>query len=47
MPKPVPRNRIHTKYRRENTLILFTKGMNGYETAEELGVDASIVSRDI
>jgi hypothetical protein len=47
MPKPVPRNRMHIKERRENTLVLLTKGMKGYEIAEELEVDASTVSRDI
>lgn len=28
-------------------MVLLTKGMKGYEIAKELGVDASIVSRDI
>ena len=31
----------------ENILVLLTKGMKGYEIANELGVDASTVSRDI
>lgn len=47
MPRPVPHNRIQVKERRENVLILLTKGMKGYEIAKELGVDASTVSRDI
>ena len=47
MPRPVPHNRIKIKERRENILILLTKGMKGYEIAKELGVDASTVSRDI
>jgi hypothetical protein len=47
MPRPVPHNRIQIKERRENILILLTKGMKGYEIAKELGVDASTVSRDI
>ena len=47
MHKPIPRNRIQIKERRENTLVLLTKGMKGYEIAKELGVDASTVSRDI
>jgi DNA-binding NarL/FixJ family response regulator len=47
MPKPVPRNRMQIKERREDVLVLLTKGMKGYEIARELGVDASTVSRDI
>ena len=47
MPKPVPHSRIQIKERRENILVLLTKGMKGYEIAKELGVDASTVSRDI
>jgi predicted transcriptional regulator len=47
MPRPVPHNRIQIKERRENVLVLLTKGMKGYEIAKELGVDASTVSRDI
>jgi DNA-directed RNA polymerase specialized sigma subunit len=47
MPRSVPRNRIQIKERRENVLVLLTKGMKGYEIAKELGVDASTVSRDI
>ena len=47
MHKPIPRNRIQIKERRENTLVLLTKGMKGYEIAKELGVDASPVIRDI
>ena len=47
MPKPVPHNMIQIKERRENILVLLTKGMKGYEIAKELGVDASTVSRDI
>jgi predicted transcriptional regulator len=35
------------KGRREDVLVLLTKGMKGYEIAKELGVDASTVSRDI
>jgi predicted transcriptional regulator len=44
---PVPHNKIQIKVRRENILVLLTKGMKGYEIAKELGVDASTVSRDI
>ena len=47
MPQPVPHNRMQIKERRENILILLTKGMKGYEIAKELGVDPSTVSRDI
>ena len=47
MPRPIPHNRITIKERRENILMLLTKGMKGYEIAKELGVDASTVSRDI
>jgi predicted transcriptional regulator len=47
MPRPVPHNRMQIKERRENILVLLTKGMKGYEIAKELGVDASTVSRDI
>ena len=47
MLRPVPHNRIKIKERRENVLVLLTKGMKGYEIAKELGVDASTVSRDI
>jgi hypothetical protein len=47
MSRPVPHNRIQIKERRENILVLLTKGMKGYEIAKELGVDASTVSRDI
>jgi IS30 family transposase len=47
MHRPIPHNRMHIKERRENTLFLLTKGMKGYEIAEELGVDTSTVSRDI
>lgn len=47
MPKPVPHNKIEIKERRENILVLLTKGMKGYEIAKELDVDASTVSRDI
>src|SRR5918996_6133764 len=46
MPRPVPHNRMQIKERRENTLVLLTRGMKGYEIAKELGVDASTVSRD-
>ena len=44
---PRPHNRIQIKERRENILVLLTKGLKGYEIARELGVDASTVSRDI
>lgn len=44
---PVPYNKIQIKERREDVLVLLTKGMKGYEIAKELGVDASTVSRDI
>ena len=47
MPRPVRHIRIQIKERRENVLVLLTKGMKGYEIAKELGVDASTVSRDI
>ena len=47
MPRPVPHNRMQIKERREDVLVLLTKGMKGYEIARELGVDASTVSRDI
>jgi predicted ArsR family transcriptional regulator len=47
MPTPIPHNRIKIKERRENILMLLTRGMKGYEIAKELGVDASTVSRDI
>ena len=47
MSRPISHNRIQIKDRRENILILLTKGMKGYEIAKELGVDASTVSRDI
>jgi len=38
---------MQIKERREEVLVLLTKGMKGYEIAKELGVDASTVSRDI
>jgi IS30 family transposase len=38
---------MQIKERRENVLVLLTKGMKGYEIAKELGVDASTISRDI
>lgn len=38
---------MQIKERREDVLVLLTKGMKGYEIARELGVDASTVSRDI
>jgi predicted transcriptional regulator len=38
---------MQIKERREDVLVLLTKGLKGYEIAEELGVDASTVSRDI
>jgi IS30 family transposase len=47
MPRPVPHNRIQMKERKEDVLVLLTKGMKGHEIAKELGVDASTVSRDI
>ena len=47
MPRPVPRNRMQIEERREDVLVLLTKGMKGYEIANELGVDALTVSRDI
>jgi predicted transcriptional regulator len=47
MPRPVPRNRIQIRERRENILVLLTKGMKGHEIAKELGIDTSTVSRDI
>ncbi|MGH9975018.1 MAG: HTH domain-containing protein [Nitrososphaeraceae archaeon] len=47
MSRGVPRNRIQIKERREDVLVLLTKGVKGYEIAKELGVDASTISRDI
>ena len=47
MPRPVPRNRMQIEERREDVLVLLTKGMKGCEIANELGVDASTVRRDI
>jgi DNA-binding NarL/FixJ family response regulator len=47
MTRSVPHNRMQIKERRENILILLTKGMKSYEIAKEIGVDASTVSRDI
>ena len=47
MPKSVPHNRMQIKERREDVLVLLTKGKKGYEIAKELRVDASTVSRDI
>jgi DNA-binding NarL/FixJ family response regulator len=47
LPRPVPHNKIKIKERREDVLVLLTKGMKGYEIAKVLGVDASTVSRDI
>jgi len=47
LPKPIPHNRMQIKERRDDVLVLLTKGMKGYEIARELGVDASTVSRDI
>ena len=47
MARPIPHNRIQIKERREDVLVLLTKGMKGYEIAKQLGVDASTVSRDI
>ena len=47
MSRPVPHNKIQIKERREDVLILLTKGMKGYEIAKELRVDTSTVSRDI
>ena len=38
---------MQIRERREDVLVLLTKGMKGYEIAKELGVDASTVSRDI
>ena len=43
----MPHNRMQIKERRDDILVLLTKGMKGYEIAKELGVDASTVSRDI
>ena len=47
MSRLVPHNRMQIKERREDVLVLLTKGMKGYEIAKELGIDASTVSRDI
>jgi len=38
---------MQIKERREDVLVLLTKGKKGYEIAKELRVDASTVSRDI
>ena len=38
MPRPVPRNKIQIKERREDVLVLLTRGMKGYEIAKELGI---------
>lgn len=38
MPRAAPHNRIQIKERREDVLVLLTKGMKGYEIAKELGV---------
>ena len=38
---------MQIKERREDVLVLLTRGMKGYKIAKELGVDASTVSRDI
>ena len=38
---------MQIKERREDVLVLLTRGMKGYEIAKELGIDASTVSRDI
>lgn len=38
---------MQIKERRDDVLVLLTKGRKGYEIAKELGVDASTVSRDI
>jgi predicted transcriptional regulator len=38
---------MQIKERRDDVLLLLTKGMKGYEIAKELGVDASTVSRDV
>jgi DNA-binding NarL/FixJ family response regulator len=46
MPRSIPHNRIRIKERRENILMLLTKGLKGYEIAKELGVDASIFNID-
>jgi DNA-binding NarL/FixJ family response regulator len=42
MARPISHNRIQIKERREDVLILLTKGMKGYEIAKELEVDATI-----
>jgi hypothetical protein len=47
LPKPAPHNRMQIKERREDVLVLLTKGKKGYEIAKELRVDPSTVSRDI
>ena len=38
MPRPVTRNKIQIKERREDVLVLLTRGMKGYEIAKELGI---------
>ena len=38
---------MQMKERREDVLVLLTKGMKGHRIAKELGIDASTVSRDI
>jgi hypothetical protein len=47
LPRLVPHNKIKIRERREDVLLLLTKGMKGYEIAKELDVDASTISRDI
>ena len=44
MLRPIPHNKMQIKERREDVLVLLTKGMKGYEIAKELDVDASTVS---
>jgi DNA-binding NarL/FixJ family response regulator len=38
---------MQIRERREDVLILISKGLKGYEIAKELDVDASTISRDI
>lgn len=47
MPRAAPHNRMQIRERREDVLVLLTKGMKGYEIAMELDVDPATVSRDI
>jgi DNA-binding NarL/FixJ family response regulator len=38
---------MQIKERRDDIMVLLTKGMKGYEIAKKLGVDASTINGDI